>query len=188
MIDCSYSGSWVKACARYLDEECVLACGHSAKEKGILLKVYASCRANEEAATYCFSVNGATNDKNTGIMSYFVTKKFSDSQHSFGINFTDVRCGKGINEPCTLAPDYTWQRRSEGERVFLVRGKDRGRPAWHYVLLVDDDEMVGEFQDKVKGGTVDVANYGQVLKSGWGEQPPNEVRDEIDRKYSAVYS
>jgi len=33
-----------------------------------------------------------------------------------------------------------------------------------------------------------VANYGYVLKSGWGEDPPNEVKDWIDKSYNAVYS
>ena len=30
---------------------------------------------------------------------------------------------------------------------------------------------------------LDVADYGQILKSGWGEDPPNEVRDIMERKY-----
>ena len=69
-----------------------------------------------------------------------------------------------------------------------MRGKDKGRPAWHYVLLVDDEETIQKFKDKVKSGTLDVADYGQVLKSGWGKDPPNEVKDWIDKQYSTVYT
>ena len=33
--DCSHSGSWVKECMAFLDEQGVKPCGHSARDKGI---------------------------------------------------------------------------------------------------------------------------------------------------------
>ena len=59
--------------------------------------------------------------------------------------------------------------------VYLVRGKDEGRPAWHYVLV--DKEKVEEFKAQVAAGTIDVTEYGQVLRSGWGENPSKEVAE-----------
>ncbi len=85
------------------------------------------------------------------------------------------------------SPEYTWMKASQGDRLYLVRGKDRGQPAWHYVLLVDDEEIKQAFEEKVKSGNVDVALYGQVLQSGWGRDPPNELRDEMDKQYGSVY-
>ena len=188
MSDCSYSGNWVKACSQYLEEQGVQPCGHSADKKGILLKVYTSCKPTEVAATTCFSVRCVMNDKNNGGMSYYLGKKLREMQHSYGINFTRIRCGKKFEEPCALSPNYTWHKENEGNRVFLVRGKDRSRPAWHYVLLVDDEDTIKAFHEKVKAGTVDVADYGEVLKSGWGENPPNEIKDWIDENYDSVYN
>ena len=187
VADCSYSGNWVKACCQYLDEQGVRACGHSADKKGILLKVIASCKPTEVAASPCFSVRCAVNDKNKGGMAYYGGRKLRETQHSYGINFTAIQCDKKFEEPCALSPDYTWRKRNEGNRVYLVRGKDRSRPAWHYVLLVDDEDTVKAFHEKVKEGTVDVANYGEVLKSGWGENPPNEIKDWIDKNFQGVY-
>ena len=40
--DCSYSGCWVKEAMTFMDDQGVGPCGHAAKEKGILVKVYAS--------------------------------------------------------------------------------------------------------------------------------------------------
>ncbi|MGJ8945924.1 hypothetical protein AB9K17_23835, partial [Salmonella enterica subsp. enterica serovar Kentucky] len=40
--DCSYSGCWIKVLVQFLDEKEVRPCGHSYKDKGILLKVFAS--------------------------------------------------------------------------------------------------------------------------------------------------
>ena len=53
---------------------------------------------------------------------------------------------------------------------------------------MDDDEIIEQFREKIASGTVDVANYGFVLKSGWGKDPPNEVVDWIDKSYKAIYS
>ena len=185
--DCSYSGNWVKACSQYLEERGVQPCGHSADKKGILLKVYTSCRPTEVAATPCFSVRCAMNDKNSGKISYYITRTLRETQHSYGIDFTRIQCGKKFEEPCALSPNYTWLKQSESSRVFLVRGKDRGRPAWHFVLLVDDEDTIKAFHEKVKAGTVDVADYGEVLKSGWGENPPNEIKDWVDKNFQSVY-
>ena len=50
--DCSYSGFWVRDCMEFLDELGVQPCGHKAREKGILIKVCASCKSNEVPTTY----------------------------------------------------------------------------------------------------------------------------------------
>ena len=64
-----------------------------------------------------------------------------------------------------------------------MRGEDRGKPAWHYLLLVDDEDTITAFEEAIIGGNLDVTNYGQILESGFGEDPPNEVTDRIHKKY-----
>ena len=71
---------------------------------------------------------------------------------------------------------------SLGELVYLVHGKDKGKDAWHY-LLVDKLKLAIFLQD-VKSGKLDVTNYGVVLYSGWGENPPQHIIDEVKAKYS----
>ena len=39
--DCYYSGQWVYTCAEMLDNMGIPPCGHEARKRGILLKVYA---------------------------------------------------------------------------------------------------------------------------------------------------
>ncbi len=80
--------------------------------------------------------------------------KIHDGQHVSGLDFTTVQCRSKIDEQCTMAPGSTWQQWSTAERVMLVRGKDRGQPAWHYVLLVDDENTISEFHDKFKDGSL----------------------------------
>ena len=62
-------------------------------------------------------------------------------------------------------------------RIYLVRGKDRGRPAWYYVLV--EKALLGLFLKRTNGGSLDVADFGAILKSGWGKDPPESIRMEI---------
>ena len=64
------------------------------------------------------------------------------------------------------------------ERIYLVRGKDRGKPAWHYVLV--EKALLPLFLRRTNGGSLDVADFGRVLKSGWGKDPPENVRKNIN--------
>ena len=63
------------------------------------------------------------------------------------------------------------------DNIFLVRGKDKGKPAWHYVDV--KRATSGLFHKKKKDGSIDVANFGTVLASGWGQDPPANKREEI---------
>ena len=166
----------------FLDEQEVQPCGHKAREKGILIQVFASCRSNEVPTEYSHSVSGSKNDKNTGIY-FHIGGKLSETQKTISVSSSRLHCKhKNIDEQCTLQPGYTW--RKFNAKLTLVHGKVLGEPAWHYVLLDDNEEVQKKFRDKVaSGGVVDVADYGQVLKSGWGRDPPNEVRHEVDKEY-----
>lgn len=72
-------------------------------------------------------------------------------------------------------------RRSRSDLIYLVRGKDRGRSAWHYVLVDKDKREM--FLAKSRTGSMDVADYGELLYSGWGENPPQEVIDKINEEF-----
>ena len=96
---------------------------------------------------------------------YFINKQLREEH---GVDFAAVACDKNIDEPCVLSPEYTWHKKSEAERIFLVKGDDRGRPAWYYVLVVDDDEKMRLFIEKMQKtnvveSSIDLTNYGQVL-------------------------
>lgn len=180
--DCSHSGNWVKQCYEFMDGQGIIPCGHHAVEKGILIKVLASCRPNQRAAVLGYSLNCMYHDKNLGCNMHSVSKRISDKQTSFGRDFTQMLCGKKVDEECVKDCSLTWQLKSEFDRVRLVRGKDKGKPAWHYVLLVDDEETIDKFEEAL-GGNLNVANYGEIMFSGWGENPPNDVTEKVHKKY-----
>ena len=188
--DCSHAGQWVKQLQVFLDEEGVQPCGHSARDKGILIKLFASCRSNQVPYCLLCSNRCCANDKNNG--AFFVRQASSfevaRAQLTNFVNLTDIRCkNKSIAEQCTLNPGYTWHKQSASDKIFKVRGKDYGRSAWCYVLLIDDQDTIDKFKELTQGENAGkntiymyVAEYGQMLKSGWGEEPPNDVKEWIE--------
>jgi hypothetical protein len=72
-------------------------------------------------------------------------------------------------------------RKSRSDLIYLVRGRDRGRAAWHYVLV--DKEKREIFLAKSRTGSMDVADYGEILYSGWGEDPSQDIIDKINEEF-----
>ncbi len=73
-------------------------------------------------------------------------------------------------------------RTKDGDLVWLVRGKDAGRPAWHYVMI--SRSKLALFRRAISTGSLDVSDYGSILESGWGEDPPQESVARIRERYS----
>jgi hypothetical protein len=73
-------------------------------------------------------------------------------------------------------------RGSQGNLVYLVKGTDKGKAAWHYVLI--DKLKLPLFREMLKTGRLDVARYGKVLYSGWGENPPAAMVESVKKCYS----
>ena len=184
--DCHSSGDWVGQCAKFLDEQGVRPCGHSATEKGILLKVYAACEAGQDTAELCYFTQAMELEED-GFVYHWTRKELSDQQKTHCVDFTDIRCGKGKERECSIASDSTWSTAWEviDNRLFLARGTDRGRPAWHYILLDDDVEKIRDFKHKIQREnagkyTINLEEYGVILKSGVGKDPPQDVQDWFD--------
>ena len=200
VTDCSHSGSWVRECMTFLDEQGVGPCGHSARDKGILIKVAASCLSHEIPRQLAFSVHNSKNDKSTGFFSFTnlrkgirLGSKIDEGQHVRGIDFTEVLCGCDfIAEECLCLPQATWQTWGVRKRIKKVRATDRGRKAWRVVLLLDNDETVIRFIEKTQGEesgkhTVNLKDYGEVLESGWGEDVPQDIVKSVLQQKFPLY-
>ena len=124
--DCSYSGCWVNDCEDYHG---VQPCGHKAKEKGMLIKVCASCLPSQIPTRYQLTVYGGGNDKKTGDKYTESSKYLLDTQHTFSVNSSRVRCRPTatIDDPCTLKHWYTWQKLRDFNRIHLDRGRNDGQ-------------------------------------------------------------
>ena len=68
------------------------------------------------------------------------------------------------------------------ERCFIVRGRDNGAAAFHYIEC--HRWLISIFNVTTQtGGTVDVANFGTPIVSGWGTSPAPKYIEQIDNRY-----
>ena len=181
----------MESCKEFLDEVGVQPCGHSAQKKGIKLKVWCSCKQDQIGSSLIYSARGNGNDKNTGDKYVSNGYLIAPDQKTCGNDFTKVICGKTPEEKCAVLPTFTFQLKKTLSRLHIVRGTDRGRRAWHVVLLVDDPETIRIFKEKTQGEnagtqTTNINDYGKSIKSGWGQEPPQEVEDWLDRVFKGL--
>jgi TIR domain len=71
--------------------------------------------------------------------------------------------------------------REETSLIYIVRGKDEGRPAWHFVKI--DHSKLASFKQALLTGSLNASDYGEILHSGFGENPPEEIMREVTEKY-----
>ena len=95
-------------CAKFLDEQGVKPCGHSAREKGILLQVCASCHTGQDSAELVYTTQAM--ERCDGYISYWLEKTLSTQQHTKGVDFARILCGEGEEEECSILSGDTWQK------------------------------------------------------------------------------
>ena len=72
--------------------------------------------------------------------------------------------------------------RSRSDLCFQVMGKDTtGRTAWYFVLI--DKEKKDQFLAHKPGDSYDLADYGKIIASGYGEEVPDDVKEMLKEKY-----
>lgn len=73
---------------------------------------------------------------------------------------------------------------SRSHLIYTLKGKDKatGIDAWWIVQLEAKKEAI--FLKLSKKGHFDIKEYGKILESGFGEQPPSEIIEEIRAEYS----
>ncbi|XP_019849060.1 PREDICTED: uncharacterized protein LOC109580415 [Amphimedon queenslandica] len=184
--DCSYSGNWINECGKRLDELNVLSCGHHTREQGLLFKIYASCRPNQEATALCY-INEAVEYSEADVdVILWINKTLTSGQKTMSIDFRTIHCGKPANEPCEADTDCTWNDylSNKYHLIYLVRGKEKGYAAWHYVLV--DEEKLVDFKTQVATKSIELSKYGKILESGFGKDPPKGIDRKLELRFGKL--
>ncbi len=69
----------------------------------------------------------------------------------------------------------------QADLIYLVKGLDAGRNAWYYVLV--DRLKLQLFLKALNDDIIHLENYGKILFSAYGEEPPAEVTDALKEEY-----
>ncbi len=71
---------------------------------------------------------------------------------------------------------------SRADHIFLVRGRDAsGQRAWYY-LLVDKGKR-DMFRSREGVPYLKLTDYGEILFSGFGEEPPADIKQQMKDEY-----
>ena len=174
----------MRDCEQFLDYHQVQPCSHKAKERGMLIKVYASCLPTQIPTKFQLTVRGGGNDKDTGDKYTESSKYLLDTQHTYSTNSTRIRCSsRTIDDPCTLKGLFTWINWRAYNRVHLEKCVNGSQLSWQYVKLIDDEEVI----HNVKLGKLKASENGVVIKKGVGEDPPESVKQWINQEYGPCH-
>lgn len=73
------------------------------------------------------------------------------------------------------------QKRMQAELIYLVKGVDAGRNAWYYVLV--DRLKVQIFLKALNDDIIHLEEYGKILFSAYGDEPPEEITGKLKEEY-----
>lgn len=72
--------------------------------------------------------------------------------------------------------------RERGHLFYLVTGKDDTGEAAYYYILVDKHKQAA-FLEAFNQPDMELTDYGKVIVSGYGEMPPDDLQEEMKKKY-----
>ena len=179
--DCCYSGNWVTDCAKTFDKLGIPPCGHRARERGFLIKVFASCQPDQKAAEPCYSMEAVTVNADG---STTTSAKQLTQQRSTWFDGTRLFCCRGPNSPC---PENTfkylkWEDGVGGRLPYLwVKRKEGEAYKWYYIMLNRASKEYGStFNTRFdKDPAMCLSDWGYVLESGEGRDIPQEIQDKV---------
>lgn len=73
--------------------------------------------------------------------------------------------------------------KSRADCLYLCKGLDKGRAAWYYVMVDKPKIPIFLKQYETPGGTINLLDYGEVVYSGWGEEPPEDIKKKVEEEY-----
>ena len=73
------------------------------------------------------------------------------------------------------------QKKMKADLIYLVKGIDANRKAWYYVLV--ERLKVQLFLKALNDEIIHLENYGIILYSAYGEEPPKEITDRLKEEY-----
>lgn len=73
------------------------------------------------------------------------------------------------------------QKKSMANLIYLVKGVDAGRNAWYYVLV--ERLKLQLFLKALNDDIIHLENYGKILYSAYGDEPPAEITDKVKAEY-----
>lgn len=113
--------------------------------------------------------------KETPFTSQNLVKKTESHANS---NVTNQASAPENNKPLKQVDP---QKKMQADLIYLVKGIDAGRNAWYYVLV--ERLKVQLFLKALNDEIIHLENYGKILFSAYGDEPPAEITASLKEEY-----
>ena len=176
--DCCYSGQWVLECAKILDKLGIPPCGHRARERNVLLKVFSSCQFDQKAVEPGYSMEAMLVGDDGIAMSQVVRLI---NQKSAWFSSTKLLCCKNPDSPCPKNTFAQLKWMDGVNRSFPIKTVQRDVDKWYFLMLQDSkEETARAFNVEIrKNPSLKFSRWGYVLLSGDGSEIPSYAYDTI---------
>lgn len=68
--------------------------------------------------------------------------------------------------------------------MFLSCGTNKGRPTWHYIKV--EKNKLPLFKKALEKDSIELADFGEILFSGWGESPPDNITTQVKKMFGCA--
>ncbi len=93
---------------------------------------------------------------------------------------------------CESKPVDPLTKQKWNESLFIIRGKDEGISAWHYILVPHN--KINQLKNSKLSETIDCTKFGSIIEyrdnngqiypsSGWGQDSPKSFQIWIENNY-----
>lgn len=132
-------------------------------------------------------VDSNTSDSGKSFAERFASKKSSFTSQNLqktppqSNQSQDFSSASGSSQKSSNLKQVDPQKKMKAELIYLVKGVDAGRNAWYYVLV--DRLKVQLFLKALNDDIIHLENYGQILFSAYGDEPPSNVTNQLKEEY-----
>jgi hypothetical protein len=74
---------------------------------------------------------------------------------------------------------------AKADKVFLVRDSQNGQDVWFYILV--ESIKLPIFRKKIGHEALDLKDYGTILHSGYGKNPPEDIKKKLHEEFDVEY-
>lgn len=72
----------------------------------------------------------------------------------------------------------------DGGAVRYLTATEAGQACWFYLRI--SEQHYSEYQQKLKQKAMNIRDYGEIVESGWGEYPPEDVIDRMKKQFGVI--
>lgn len=114
------------------------------------------------------------------LKSFYVNKILTQLTTYYKIKQNNIKLAESIKLIEDLGFEY--KPTLNGETIYLVKGIDKNKNAWYYVLV--DPNLIEEFNKQLSDEIIHLKQLGKILYSSYGDEPPENITIEIEKKYN----